>query len=67
MKKHGNKVSTLPSQERVRWAKVLYESGLPKTSVNRAEKAGYPGRDILKAYIQGLAEEGYKLPHSVQY
>lgn len=67
MKKHGNKVSTLPSQERARWAKVLYESGLPKTSVNRAEKAGYPGRDILKAYIQGLAKEGYKLPHSLQY
>ena len=66
MKKHGNKVSTLSGQERSRWAKVLYESGLPANSASLAEKGGYPGGYILKSYIQALEEEGYKLPHSLQ-
>lgn len=62
MKKHGSTIYTLPQEERKRWGKVLSVAGVAAATAKKAEAHGYPGRKILKAYVDALEKEEYTFP-----
>lgn len=58
MKKDGAKISTLPEDERRRWAQAL--PNLAKSWVEAAEKRGQPGRQIMQDYMAAMRAAGAK-------
>mgnify|MGYP000946539053 CR=1 FL=1 len=56
----GVKVTTLPADERQKWATVL--AGLPNEMAKEADKRKLPGTAAFRAYFKYLAEAGYKTP-----
>ena len=58
MKKGGAKISTLPEEERLRWAKAM--PNLAKTWVDAAEKRGQPGKAIMEEYMSAMRAAGAK-------
>ncbi len=58
MKKEGAKVSTLPEDERRRWAQAL--PNLARTWAEAAEKRGQPGKQIMKEYMSAMRAAGAK-------
>jgi hypothetical protein len=62
-KKAGGTIYALPELEKARWAKVLTDAGVAKKAAARAESHGYPGTEILKAYVKALEKEGYVFPY----
>jgi TRAP-type C4-dicarboxylate transport system substrate-binding protein len=58
MQKGGAKISTLPEEERLRWAKAM--PNLAKTWVEAAEKRGQPGKAIMEEYMAAMRAAGAK-------
>ena len=58
MKKEGARISTLPDDERKRWADAL--PNLAKTWVDAAEKRGQPGKQIMSEYLSAMRAAGAK-------
>lgn len=58
MQKEGAKISTLPDDERTRWAQALPH--LAKTWAEAAEKRGQPGKEIMKEYMDAMRAAGAK-------
>ncbi len=51
-------VNVMPAGERVRLAKAI--DNPTKAWIDAATKAGYPAREVLKAYMEGVRKEGGK-------
>jgi TRAP-type C4-dicarboxylate transport system substrate-binding protein len=62
MRAAGLTVTTLSEAERSRWAEVLYKAKLAQVAAQKADADGFPGTDVLKAFIKALEAEGYKFP-----
>jgi TRAP-type C4-dicarboxylate transport system substrate-binding protein len=58
IQKEGAKVSTLPADERKRWAEAM--PNLAKAWVEDNEKKGVPARQIMKDYMDALRKAGAK-------
>ena len=58
IQKEGAKVSTLPEDERKRWAEAM--PNLAKAWVEDNEKKGVPARQIMKEYMDALRKAGAK-------
>jgi TRAP-type C4-dicarboxylate transport system substrate-binding protein len=58
MKKEGAKISTLPDDERKRWADALPH--LAKTWSEAADKRGQPGKQIMQEYMAAMRAAGAK-------
>jgi TRAP-type C4-dicarboxylate transport system substrate-binding protein len=59
MKKAGAKVTTFPDEERAKWADKM-----PNIAMEWAasmEKKGLPGKQVVKAYLDGFRKRGVKL------
>jgi hypothetical protein len=58
MKKEGAKISTLPAEERNRWAAAM--PNLAKAWVEAADKRGQPGKQIMTDYLTAMRAAGAK-------
>lgn len=58
IKKEGAKISTLPEDERKKWAAAL--PNLAKNWVEAQEKKGVPARQIMKEYMAAMRAAGAK-------
>jgi len=58
----GCTISKISAEERARWGKVLSEAGVARVAAQKADANGYPGTEVLKAYIKVLEQTGYKFP-----
>jgi TRAP-type C4-dicarboxylate transport system substrate-binding protein len=58
MKRQGARVSTLPAEERKRWADALPH--LARNWAEAQEKRGVPGRQIMIEYMAAMREAGAK-------
>ncbi len=62
MEAAGCTVSELAPAERQRWAVILQEAGVGEAAAAKADADGYPGTEILNAYIGALEATGYVFP-----
>lgn len=60
IKANKGSVSEMPQAERVRLAKSIENPA--KAWIETATKAGFPAREMLKAYMDGVRKEGHKFP-----
>ena len=60
MKSSGVSVTELPFEEKVRWANMM--PNFAQKAADEAEAKGMPGKKVLKAWIDILAEDGFKFP-----
>jgi TRAP-type C4-dicarboxylate transport system substrate-binding protein len=58
MKREGAKISTLPEDERKRWADAM--PNLAKSFVEAADKRGQPGKQIIQDYMNANRAAGAK-------
>lgn len=64
MKKHGVKISELSAEDISRWAKQLVY--MPQSYAKELNKAGLPGSDIMKSFIQMQKDAGHKFPFPIE-
>jgi TRAP-type C4-dicarboxylate transport system substrate-binding protein len=64
MRDAGSTISELSPQERQRWARILYDAKVGEAAARKADANGYPGSEILKAYLKAMEEAGYEFPYS---
>jgi TRAP-type C4-dicarboxylate transport system substrate-binding protein len=60
IKSEGGIITTLPESERLKWIEKL--PNIPNNYAKRLNDEGMPGSKIMKDYIQGQIEKGYKFP-----
>jgi TRAP-type C4-dicarboxylate transport system substrate-binding protein len=58
----GCTISTLSEAERSRWAEVLFKANLAQKAAQKADANGFPGTEVLKAFIKALEDVGYDFP-----
>jgi TRAP-type C4-dicarboxylate transport system substrate-binding protein len=58
----GCTITEISPQERQRWARILYEAKVGEAAARKADANGYPGSEILAAYLKALEEAGYQFP-----
>lgn len=63
MKAAGTNVATLSEAEKSRWAEALFRAKLAQAAAQKADANGFPGTEVLKAFIKALEAEGYKFPY----
>jgi len=64
MREAGCTITELSPQERQRWARILYDAKVGEAAARKADANGYPGSEILAAYLKALEEAGYEFPYS---
>ena len=62
MREAGSTITELSDEERQRWATILDEANVAEAQAAKADANGYPGTEILNAYIQELENAGYAFP-----
>jgi C4-dicarboxylate-binding protein DctP len=60
IEKAGGKVTRLGEEARRAWAEGV--ASLPNENAKEADKRGMPGSDVVRAYLQALAADGYRTP-----
>jgi C4-dicarboxylate-binding protein DctP len=60
MKEAGTTFYELPFSERQKWAAMM--PNIPQQKADEANAKGMPGTEVIRAYIDGLKNEGYKFP-----
>lgn len=55
-------VYELDPVERQRWAEILRNANVAEASAEKADANGYPGTEVLNAYVKGLEATGYVFP-----
>jgi TRAP-type C4-dicarboxylate transport system substrate-binding protein len=63
MRDAGCTITEISPQERQRWAKILYDAKVGEAAAKKADANGYPGSEILAAYLEALEEAGYEFPY----
>ena len=62
MRDAGSTISELSAEERGRWAHTLDQAGVASHTAARADANGFPGTEVLRAYVHALQNAGYQFP-----
>ncbi|MEM0906892.1 MAG: C4-dicarboxylate TRAP transporter substrate-binding protein [Pseudomonadota bacterium] len=62
LKEVGAEIKVLPDEVRAGWASSL--AAFPDQQAKEADSRGMPGTEVIKAYLEAVAQSGYAWPHN---